>query len=75
MFKRDYVFEFTEKEYQDYVKWCKEHGLDDNNVGAIGGNTTLNIISTSLGDIVYACATVNGPTGIKQIKHKIRDVF
>ena len=57
MIGRNYVFEFTDKEYAKYEAWCKENGLDGYH-GAIGGATSLEITPTSLGDIVIAKAQV-----------------
>ena len=57
MIGRNYSFEFTDEEYAKYETWCKENGLDGYH-GAIGGATRLEIIPTSLGDIVTAIADV-----------------
>ena len=57
MIGRNYSFEFTDEEYAKYEAWCKENGLDGYH-GAIGGATRLEIIPTSLGDIVTAIADV-----------------
>lgn len=57
MIGRDYCFQFTDEEYIRYKVWCKENGLDGYH-GTIGGATTLEIVSTSLGDIVTAVAEV-----------------
>ena len=53
----DFTFSFTDEEYEIYKAWCKENHLDGYH-GAIGGATTLEIVPTSLGDIVTAYASV-----------------
>ena len=57
MIGRNYTFKFTDEEYAKYETWCKENGLDGYH-GAIGGATRLEMIPTSLGDIVTAYAEV-----------------
>ena len=57
MIGRNYVFNFNDEEYAKYEAWCKENKLDGYH-GAIGGATRLEIIPTSIGDIVTAIAEV-----------------
>jgi hypothetical protein len=57
MLDRDFSFSFTDAEYEIYKAWCKENHLDGYQ-GAIGGATTLEIVPTSLGDVVTAYAMI-----------------
>ena len=57
MVGRNYTFKFTDEEYEKYEKWCKENRLDGYH-GAIGGSNIIEILPTSIGDIVVAVATV-----------------
>lgn len=57
MLSRDFSFSFTDAEYERYKNWCKESHLDGYQ-GAIGGATTLEIVPTSLGEVVTAYAMI-----------------
>ena len=86
MLGRNYSFKFENEEYTKYENWCKENGVDGYH-GAIGGATKLEIISTSIGEIVPAVAEVpvrdefgeisydaSGMIKRKRIECRIRDL-
>lgn len=86
MVSRNYCFKFDKEEYARYEAWCKENGLDGYH-GAIGGATKLEIIPTSIGEIVTAVAEVpvrdefgeisydaSGMIKRKRIECRIRDL-